>query len=86
MSAWRDEPEAALWHEAEAVRLLREVGAVVKWLEAQGVRIPNRERYHRRIVETHNAKDMAAYREAINGYEEAARDAYRRLRREEDEV
>jgi hypothetical protein len=55
------------------------MGAVVSWFEAEGVRIPNRERYHVRIVEAHEAKDMMAYRAAVNGYEQVAREAYRRL-------
>jgi hypothetical protein len=80
---WSDEPEAERWLEGEALRLLKEVGAVVSWFEAEGVRIsaPRRKKYHARIVGAYKAKNMVAYREALNGYEEAARVAYRRLPR-----
>jgi hypothetical protein len=81
VSTWRGEPKFERWSEAVAVWLLQEVGAVVAWFETQGARIPERETYHRRIVEAHSAQDMAAYREAVNAYEEAAREAYRRLER-----
>jgi hypothetical protein len=81
MSTWKGEPEAERWHEAEAIRLLQEVDAVVAWYGAEGVEIPSREMYHARIVEAHDAQDITAYREAINGYEEAAREAYRRRAR-----
>ena len=80
MSTWRGEPEAERWNEAEAVKLLREAGALVAVYEAEGAPIPNRQRYHARIAEAHDAQDMPAYREAINGYVEAAREAYRRRR------
>ena len=36
-----------------------------------------RERYHARLLAAHDAQDMAAYRIALNGYVEAAREAYR---------
>jgi hypothetical protein len=81
VSTWRGEPESELWEEAEAVRLLQEVGVVVAWYGAKGGEIPNREAYHARIVEAHNARNMTAYREAVNGYVEAAREAYRRRAR-----
>jgi hypothetical protein len=56
---------------------------VVSWFEAKGVRIPagQRKKHHARILEAHAAQEMAAYREAVNGYEAAARVAYRRLPR-----
>ena len=78
MSTLRGEPEAERWNEAEAVKLLREAGTLVGGYEAEGARIPNRQRYHSRIAEAHDARDMTAYREALNGYVEAARAAYRR--------
>jgi hypothetical protein len=78
---WSDEPGDGRWNEDEAVRLLKEMGAVVSWFEAEGVRIPSKQRkkYHTCIVEAYEAKDMVAYREAVNGYEWVAREAYRRL-------
>jgi hypothetical protein len=80
---WSGEPRAERWNEDETVRLLKEVGAVVSWFEAEGVRLPakQRKKYHARIVGAHAAKDMVAYRDAVNGYEMAAREAYRRLPR-----
>jgi hypothetical protein len=78
---WRNEPEVEQWREAEAVRLLQEVGAVVTFFESEGVRIPSREIFHARIVEAYDAKDMVAYREAVNGYEQVTREAYRQLSR-----
>jgi hypothetical protein len=67
------------WDEETAVRLLLEAGALVDGYEAEGARMPAqlRETYHACIVEAHNARDMTAYQEAVNGYEEAAREAYR---------
>ena len=81
MNTWRGEPEAERWNEAEAIRLLQEVGAVVAWYGAEGVGVPNRETYHARIVEAHSARDMVAYRASLNGYKEAAREAHRRRAR-----
>lgn len=71
------------WYEDEAVRLLRESGAVVAFLEAEGARIPaqRREKCHARIVEAYNARDMVGYREAVTSYEWVVREAYRRLSR-----
>ena len=83
MRTWRGEPEAERWDEQKAVRLLLEAGALVGGYEAEGARIPAelREGYHARIVEAHNARDMVAYSEAVNGYVEAAREAYHRRAR-----
>jgi hypothetical protein len=80
---WDDDLE--LWNEEEAVRLLKEAGAAVAWFEAGGARISAKRRkaYHARIVRAHEDRDMVAYREAVNGYEEAAREAYLRFKREE---
>ena len=66
------------WDEEKAIRLLQEASALVAGYEAEGARIPNREIYHARIAEAHDTRDMNAYREALNGYVQAAREAYRR--------
>ena len=66
------------WDEPEAVRLLQEAGERVARFEATGARMPRRERYHARLIAAHDARDMAAYRMALNGYVEAAREAYRK--------
>ena len=63
--------------EEKAIRLLQEAGALVAGYEAEGGRVPDREMYHARIAEAHDARDMDAYREALNGYVQAAREAYR---------
>ena len=78
---WGDAVEDERWNEDEAVRLLKEVGAVVSWFEAEGVRIAagRREKCHVRIVEAYKARDMVAYREAVTSYEWVFREAYRRL-------
>jgi hypothetical protein len=78
-SPWGGEPEDEHWDEAEAVRLLDDTGALVAGFEVEAARIPAelRERYHARIAEAHEARDMAAYREALNGYVAAAREAHR---------
>jgi hypothetical protein len=85
MNKWagENEPKAESWKEDEAVRLLKEVGAVVGFFEAKGARIPaqRREKCHARIVAAYKARDMEAYREAVNVYEWVVREAYRRLSR-----
>ena len=82
VSIWEwEESEVEQWREADAIRLLQEVGAVVAFFEAEGARIPRRKMYHARIVEAYEAKDTVAYREAVNSYEQVAREAYRRLPR-----
>ena len=83
MSTWRREPEAERWDEEKAVRLLLDAGAVVGGYEAEGARIEPklRQTYHDHIVEAHNARDMNAYQEAVNGYVEAFREAYHRQQR-----
>ena len=70
--------EEQAWDEAEAVRLLQHSGDLVAVFEATGARIPNRELYHARLIAAHDARDMAAYQIALNGYVEAARAASRR--------
>ena len=69
------------WNELEAVRLLQEAGERVANFEATGARIPQRGRYHARLVAAHDARDMAAYRLALNGYVDAAREAYRKTKK-----
>jgi hypothetical protein len=74
---WNSAEEQA-WDEAEAVLLLQHAGALVAGLEATGARMPQRERYHARLVAAHDSQDMAAYQIALNGYVVAAREAYRK--------
>lgn len=70
------------WDEPEAVRLLERDGALVAAFEATGMRIPNRELYHARLIAAHDARDMPAYRIALNGYVQAtAREACRKAKR-----
>jgi hypothetical protein len=76
---WNPTEEQA-WDEPEAVLLLQNAGALVAGLEATGARMPQRERYHARLVAAHDARDMAAYRFALNGYVAAAREAYRKMK------
>jgi hypothetical protein len=71
------------WDEQEAVRLLRHAGSQVASFEATGARMSQRELYHARLVAAHDARDMAAYQIALNGYVEAAREAYRQAKRGE---
>jgi hypothetical protein len=69
------------WNEPEAIVLLKHAGELVAGFEATGARMPHRETYHARLVAAHDAQDMAAYRIALNGYVEAAREAYRQTKR-----
>ena len=79
---WEDPlGEQEAWDELEAVRLLQEAGERVAALEETGARMAQRERYHARLVAAHDARDMAAYRIALNGYVEATREAYRKAKR-----
>ena len=81
---WEDPTREQAWNEPEAIRLLQDAGELVAALEATGSRIPHRERYeryHARLVAAHDARDMSAYRIALNGYVEAARVAYRKTKR-----
>ena len=73
--------EQEAWDELEAVRLLQEAGERVAAFEATGTRMAQRERYQARLVAAHDARDMTAYRIALNGYMEAAREAYRKTKR-----
>ena len=79
---WEDPTrEQEAWDEPEAVRLLQEAGERVAALEATGARMARRERYHACLVAAHDARDVEAYRMALNGYVEAAREAYRKTKR-----
>lgn len=75
---WEDITQEQAWNEPEAVQLLQDAGERVTGLETTGARMPQREQYHARLVAAHDARDMAAYRIALNGYVEAAREAYRK--------
>ena len=77
---WEDLTREQAWNEPEAVRLLQDAGERVAGFEASGTRMLQRERYHTRLVAAHDARDMAAYRIALNGYVEAAREAYRKVK------
>ena len=68
------------WDEPEAVRLLEHAGALVAAFEGTGARMSQRELYHGRLIAAHDARDMDAYRIALNGYVEAARRAYRKAK------
>ena len=81
------------WDESEAIVLLQRTGKLVDGLEATGARMPQgtRQLCHARLVAAHDARDIAAYRIALKGYEEEARKAYRkakgkRQKREEAEA
>jgi hypothetical protein len=78
---WKSRREQA-WDEPEAVRLLKNAGDQVSIFEATGARMPQRELYHARLVAAHDARDMAEYRDALNGYVEAARMASREAARQ----
>ena len=79
---WEDPMGEQAWNELEAVRLLQEAGERVANFEATGARMPQRRRYHARLVAAHDARDMAAYRLALTGYVDAAREAYRKTKKE----
>jgi hypothetical protein len=59
---------------------LQEAGELVAKFETTGSRMPQRELYHARLIAAHDARDMDAYRVAVNGYVEAAREAYRKAK------
>ncbi len=71
------------WNEPESILLLQHAGTLVDGLEATGARMPQgeREAYHASLLAAHDAKDMAAYRVALNGYVQGARRAYRKAKR-----
>jgi hypothetical protein len=70
------------WDEQEAILLLQRAGKLVTVLEASGARMPQgtRELCHARLVAAHDARDIAAYRAALEGYVEGARKAYRKVK------
>lgn len=68
-------PEGEPWNEEAAIRLIKVAGAEVAMYEESGARMPDPESYHARIQEAHRSKNMEDYREALNGYVEAAREA-----------
>jgi hypothetical protein len=70
------------WSELEAIRLLQRAGKRVAVLETSGARMPQGERelYHARLVDAHDAQDIAAYRCALEGYVGGARKAYRKAK------
>jgi hypothetical protein len=74
------------WNEPEAIVLLQRAGTLVAGFESTGAQIPNRLQYHARLVAAHDAQDMAAYRVALNGYVEAAREAYRKRKGRRDKA
>ena len=70
------------WNEEEAILLLQRAGKLVQGIETSGTQMPQseREQYHARLVAAHDARDMAAYRIALEGYAEGARKAYRKTK------
>ena len=62
--------------------LLQRTAKLVAVIEASGVRMPqgNRELCHARLVAVHDARDIAAYRAALEGYEDRTRNAYRKAK------
>jgi hypothetical protein len=70
------------WDELEAILLLQRAGKLVQEIETSGTRMPQseREQYHARLVAAHDARDVAAYRIALEGYAEGARKAYRKTK------
>ena len=70
------------WNEPEAILLLQRAGKLVQAIETSGKPMSQseREQYHARLIATHDARDMAAYRIALEGYAEGARKAYRKTK------
>ena len=70
------------WDELEAILLLQRAAKLVQEIETSGTRMPQseREQYHARLVAAHEARDVAAYRIALEGYAEGARKAYRKTK------
>jgi hypothetical protein len=68
------------WNETESILLLQRSAKLVAGIEASGVRMPQGEREvcHARLVAAHDARDRVAYRAALKGYEDRARNAYRK--------
>ena len=74
--------EEGRWNEPESVVLLERAGRLVAGLESTGARMPqsDREQCHTHLVAAHEARDIAAYRAALEGYTECARKAYRKTK------
>jgi hypothetical protein len=70
------------WNEPESIVLLQRTAKLVAGIEASGVRMPqgNRELCHARLVAAHDARGIAAYRATLEGYENRARNAYRKAK------
>ncbi len=70
------------WNEPESIVLLQRAAKLVAGLEATGARMEqgDRELCHARLVAAHDARDAAAYRAALEGYEDRARNAYRKAK------
>ena len=70
------------WNEAESILLLQRAAKLVAGIEATGARMPQGERElcHARLVASHDARDIAAYRAALEGYGDRARHAYRKAK------
>ena len=70
------------WNEQEAILLLQRAAKLVQEIETSGTRMlhSEREQYHARLVAAHDARDMAAYRIALEGYAQGARKAYRKMK------
>jgi hypothetical protein len=70
------------WDELEAILLLQRAAKLVEEIETSGTRMPQseREQYHARLVAAHDARDVAAYLIALEGYAEGARKAYRKTK------
>jgi hypothetical protein len=70
------------WNEPESILLLQRAAKLVAGIEATGVRMPqgDRELCHARLVAAHDTRDRAAYRAALEGYEDRARKAYRKAK------
>jgi hypothetical protein len=68
------------WNEQEAILLLQRAAKLVQVIETSGTQMPHseREQYHARLVAAHDARHMAAYRIALEGYAQGARLAYRK--------
>ena len=70
------------WNEPESILLLQRTAKLVAGIESTGARMPqsDRELCHARLVAAHDARDIAAYRAALEGYEDHARKAYRKAK------
>ncbi len=70
------------WNESESILLLQRAAKLVAGIETTGVRMPqgDRELCHALLVAAHDARDRAAYRAALEGYEDRARNAYRKAK------